>query len=459
MRDRTVRSEQRLVLVGGGHAHAGVLLALGMKPETGLEVTVIAKELDAPYSGMLPGYVAGHYSLEECHIDLVKLAHFAGARLIQGEAIGIDTVNRRVTIVGRPPISYNLLSLDTGITPSVGDISGALAHAIMVKPVSLFAPKWQALLDDALKRHGPRQITVVGAGAAGLELVLAARHRLRQAARHHGISPDDFSFRLIGSGDLLATHTSRARTLARRALLEASVELVENAAVATVGATSLTTADGRSFPSDATLVATKAAPPTWFAGTGLELDDKGFVAVRSTLQALGHDDIFAVGDCAAVLDHPREKAGVFAVRQAAPLTRNLRLRARGKAAEPFIPQRHFLTLISLGDERAIAARNGFAAAGGWAWRWKDHIDRKFMAMFHRLPSMGTVSASRDPAAAAEMLCMGCAAKLGPAPLARALSRLETTLASPALSSNVSNLSPRDDAAVLDLGGNSLRLES
>lgn len=448
------RVERRLVLVGGGHAHVVVLRELAMTPEPGLEVVLVAKELDAPYSGMLPGYVAGHYDLDACQIDLVRLAHFAGARLIHGTADGIDTTLKHVHILGRPPISYNLLSIDTGITPAFGEIAGAEAHGIAVKPVSTFAPRWKALEARALRHDGPRRIAVIGTGAAGFELVLAIRHRLGELGPAHGIPDGSFSFALIGSGALLASHNARAQTLARSELMRAGVTLIEGDAAVAVEPTRVRLASGREIPSDATLVTTKALAPEWFARTGLSLDARGFLAVEPTLQVIGQRDIFAVGDCATVLKHPREKAGVFAVRQGPPLTRNLRLRARGMGAEPFTPQRQFLTLLSCGGKAAIASRGPFAAAGRWAWRLKDHIDRTFMRRFQDLPDPtdGMVDVAQD------MLCAGCAAKVGPAPLARALERFAASERD-LRGDGVRNLSPHDDAALLDLGGDALRVES
>lgn len=448
-----VSATQRLVLIGGGHAHVTVLRALAMQPEPGLEVVLIAKELDAPYSGMLPGYVAGHYDLDACHIDLVRLCQFANARLIHGEATGIDATMRRVHILGRPSIAYNLLSIDTGITPALDDIAGARDHAIAVKPVSRFAPQWKELERRALAPDGPRRITVVGTGAAGFELILAMRYRLREAAPCHGLDPDAFSFALVGSGPLLPSHNARARRLAARELGAARVALVEGDAAVEVGDQYVRLASGRTIASDATLLTTKAAAPAWFAETGLALDPQGFLAVEPTLQVCGHADIFAAGDCAAVLAYPREKAGVFAVRQGPPLTRNIRLRAKGMPAEPFKPQTQFLTLLACGDKRAIAARGPFAGGGAWAWRLKDRIDRAFMRMFQVLPGPMEGAGNGD-----DMLCAGCAAKLGPVSLARALDRFNASgegQPPPALR----NLAPKDDAALLDLGGGGLRLET
>lgn len=452
---------RRIVLVGGGHAHVGVLHAFGMRPEPGFELVLIAKELDAPYSGMLPGFIAGHYSLDECHIDLVRLAHFAGARVIHGEAVGIDARSRQVALRGRPSIAYDVVSIDTGITPLMDDIEGAVAHAIAVKPVSTFAPRWEALAARALAPDGPRRITVVGTGAAGFEIVLAIRQYLRSQAKVHSISPEDFRFTLIGSGELLTTHPARARRLAAAALAEAGVVHIANDAAVTVGPDRVILASGRTLPSDATLVTTRAAAPAWFKASGLAVDARGFLEVRPTLQMLGDDDIFAVGDCAAVVEHPREKAGVFAVRQAPPLTENLRLRVRGLPTRPFTPQRQFLTLLSCGGRTAIASRGGLAAAGAWAWQLKDRIDRRFMERFNKLPLPMSGMAE-------DMLCAGCAAKIGPATLTGALDRLDAI--APPLANSVTeaglspaavirNLAPRDDAAVLDLGPGPLRLET
>lgn len=382
---RAVSTKKHLVLVGGGHAHVEVLRSLAMAPEPGLQITLIAKEPHAPYSGMLPGYVAGHYDQKACHIELARLSKLAGASLIHAEASGIDKTLKHVHILGRPSVTFNLLSIDTGITPAVDEIAGAAEHAVAVKPISTFIPRWQELRARALHPDGPRRIAVVGTGAAGFELVLAIRHWLRQMAPRHALSPDAFAFTLIGSGPLLPRHNACARHLARRELDTAGVTLIEGDAVASVAASSIELASGRMIASDATLLATKAEPPAWFRTTGLALDPAGFLAVEPSLQVQGETDIFAVGDCATVVKYPREKAGVFAVRQGPPLTHNIRLRARGQEAVPFEPQERFLTILACGDKRAIAARGRFAARGAWAWWLKDRIDRAFMRKYQDMP--------------------------------------------------------------------------
>lgn len=431
-----------IVLVGGGHTHVQVLKSFGMKPVPGVRVTLIAKELNAPYSGMLPGLVAGHYTFDECHIDLVRLARFADARLIHGSANRIDRSCKRIHIEGRPPLAYDVLSIDVGITPNLGGIDGANEHTIAVKPISAFWPKWQTLRQRILKPGGPRRISIIGGGAAGFELSLAADYGLRGEMSGHEIAAQDLTITLVAGDKLLPTHNARARQLARKALARRGICLIEGDQAVSVDENAVRLCSGRHVVSDTILVATGAAAPTWLAETDLPLDDNGYLALRATLQVLDDDDVFAAGDCATVLEHRREKSGVFAVRQGPPLIRNLRQRAKGQSAIDFSPQKYFLTLLSLADGSAIAAKGRFAFEGTWAWRWKDHIDRKFMDKFNELPEMAVETDDGG------MRCGGCAAKVGPATLSRTLDRLH-------LSTN----GARDDAAVIDNGGDEFSLET
>ncbi|WP_328189161.1 selenide, water dikinase SelD [Marinobacter sp. OP 3.4] len=446
-----------IVLIGGGHSHVGVLKRFAMKPVPGVRLTLICRDTHTPYSGMLPGYVAGHYSYDECHIDLSNLAEFAGARFYRDEAIGIDRANKRIICRGRPAVPYDLLSINIGSTPQVGEVPGAGDHAVPVKPINGFNQRWLSLLERAETHEGPMAIGVVGAGAGGVELTLAMQHRLRHEYQARGKDPDQLSFHLFDqAGELLPTHNEKVRQAFARTLQQRHVHTHLGSAVTAVEAGHLRTDNGHSFDLDEVLWVTRAGGPEWLRDTGLALDDGGFIRCRATLQTETDDDIFAAGDIANVVDHPREKAGVFAVRQGPPLADNLRRAAIGRKPRPFTPQKTWLALISTGDKYAIASKGDRFMQGRLVWRWKDWIDRRFMKKFNELPAMEESSALPDTAAAQNpeeasqaisavaMRCGGCGAKVGSTVLSRALGELRPIERDDILV----GLHAPDDAAVL-----------
>ena len=150
-----------IVLVGGGHSHVGVLKSFGMRPIPGVRLTLICTDVHTPYSGMLPGYVAGHYDFDAVHIDLGRLAVFAGARLYHDAVVGIDRTNRKVLCRNRPAVPFDVLSINLGATPQAHGVPGALEHAVAVKPIARFNDRWLALLHRVQNHHGKTTVAVV----------------------------------------------------------------------------------------------------------------------------------------------------------------------------------------------------------------------------------------------------------------------------------------------------------
>jgi selenide,water dikinase len=283
---------------------------------------------------------------------------------------------------------------------------------IPVKPVSGFHRHWSRLeagLRDAAGQ--PRRLAVVGGGAGSVELALAMRHRLPAHAA---------TITLVCGGGLLEGYSSGAVRHVRRACAAAGVEVREQAMVTAVQAAGMQLGDGDVLPCDEVFWCTSARGADWLTGTGLPLDERGFLEVQDTLQVRGQDNIFAAGDVATQVSDPRPKAGVYAVRQAPLLAHNLSALLQGRPLRRFRPQRRFLSLLSLGDRRAVADRGWWWAAGAWVWRWKDRIDRRFMARFTELPD-----AMPEPPPGEEPLlyCGGCGAKLPAELLRRTLARL------------------------------------
>ncbi|MDP2222132.1 MAG: selenide, water dikinase SelD [Hydrogenophaga sp.] len=428
-----------LVLVGGGHSHVVVLRMLAMQPEPGLRTTLICTDVDTPYSGMLPGYISGHYSFDDVHIDLGRLAAFAKARFIRAEVTGLDRANQRVMLRGRPSVPYDLLSINTGSTPNVRQVEGAQAHSVPVKPIAQFNQRWLNLLARVRELQTPLTVAVVGGGAGGVELVLSMQYRLRHELQALGRSPDLLRFVLLTAGDtILPTHNPGVRARFARVLHDRGVALHTHAEVTKVTPGCLHTQDGRRFDTDETLWVTQAGGPAWLPSTGLALDAHGFIHINEHLQTLTDPNIFAAGDVASFTARPLEKAGVFAVRMGPPLARNLRQALRGQPLVAYTPQRRWLALISTGDRFAVASRGRLGFAGAWVWRWKDRIDRRFMRQFTALPAMAparpgaapasrlalSADESRQAISAIAMRCGGCGAKVGASILSRALGRLQ-----------------------------------
>lgn len=369
---------KHLVLVGGGHAHALVLRALIDEPEPGIAVTLIAPERHSPYSGMLPGHIAGLYAREEMHIDLARLTQRLGARFVEDKAVAFDAAARKVTLAGGEVLGFDVLSIDIGITPDIAAIKGAREHALAVKPIGDLLEKIDRLIASARTPEGPKRFAVVGGGAAGICLAFALAARLRADGRdRHG-----YDFLVVTAGDLLPEVNTLARRLVKRSLAGRGIALRTHARVRAVTGDGLVLEDGEAVAADAVLVTSHAMAPPVLANGDLARDEHGFLAIDETLRVIGQDAVFAAGDCATMIDHPRPKAGVFAVRQGAPLAANLRAALRGEPLRGYVPQRDWLMLIASADGRAVASRGAYFAYGGrLAWWLKDRIDQRFMKLF------------------------------------------------------------------------------
>ena len=447
-----------LVLIGGGHSHVIVLKKFGMNPLPGVRLTVIARDAHTPYSGMLPGYLAGHYEFDETHIDLRPLCKFAGARLYHDEATMLDLEAKQVVCKGRPAVPYDVLSINIGSTPSFDSISGAEEFTTPVKPINNFVDRWQLMVERVLDSPSPHRIAVVGAGAGGTELLLAVQYRLNNLLSERGLGKDGLEFHLFSKSEtILPNFGDGVRRRFEQLLTARGVHVHTGVETAKVTPGAITTADGKTIDLNEILWVTAAGAPPWLRKSGLNVDEAGFIQVRDTLQSISHEDVFAAGDIAAVVNHPRPKAGVFAVRQGPPLNENLRRVMVGLTARPFSPQRAFLVLISTGDKHAVAAKWGLSAEGRWVWKWKNWIDQRFMRKFNELPDMAAEEATTlDPGladqatlsdiSAVAMRCGGCGAKVGANVLTRALADLNPVANEDVLI----GLRAPDDAAVVQV---------
>lgn len=456
--------KQDLVLIGGGHSHVIALKMLAMHPLPGIRITLISSAYLTPYSGMLPGLIAGHYSYDEVHIDLARLCRALGVRFIEDAVESLDLDNQQIHCANHPDFRYDLLSIDIGSSPDISFIPGAKKYTQPVKPVEAFLRYLDALQKsvlDAKQSDQALNIALVGAGASGVEVALAMQHAFKQklkAAKKHA----EINFHIVSAtSDILPSHNPKVRARYRKVLAKRDVTVHSGFRVSRVEQGCLFDESGaenvRQLKVDEIIWAISASAPAWPQSAGLGCSDKGFIQVNECLQSVSHAKVFATGDIADVIDHPRPKAGVFAVRQGKPLAENLVRALKGSPLKAFKPQTQFLSLVSTGDKYAVASRGNWALSGKWVWRWKDVIDQKFMRSLNDLGKyeLSTVSSTQTQDMNLSMRCGGCGAKVGQPILQRVISQLPSVHASHLKVS----LSSPDDAAVFSVPENKLLVQS
>ena len=407
----------QLVLAGGGHSHALLLRhwAMGrwrLPPSTA--VTLVSRSGASLYSGLIPAVLAGQTHPDAGIIDLRHLCAAAGVSFVQAEITGLDRKQQHLELHSPPgtpapvlrSLPWDWLSLDVGsVTATPAGVAG-----LPIRPLEPFL---------AWCDHLPPAVEVMGSGAAAVEVVLALAARCRRYKR-----PCRLSLRTVPGGLQLGN-----APLARR--LEQMVQAQ--------GVTILRRPrHGPAATDRATVLCTGSRAPAWLRDSGLPCDSRGRVLTHPTLVVQGHGRIFAAGDCGVVACAPRPAGGVWAVRAAPVLARNLQAALLGRALRSWRPQAHGLLLLGDGHGGAVAQRGAFwLGPHPWLWRWKQHLDHRFMAMVNDATAMATGAVgSGQP-----MACRGCAAKLPAQPLNSALTRLYGALPQPQDAHDLARITP------------------
>lgn len=374
---------KHLVLLGAGHAHVHVLQGLAKHRPGNLRITLVAPQPEQLYSGMVPGFVAGHYTLDQCVIPLGALMARCGAQYVAGSVASIDPNAQTVTLGDGQTMAYDLLSLNTGSVMDREKIEatmpGARAHALFVRPIEAFGKHWPLVAAKALLQ--PIHLAVVGAGAAGLELAMAAAHALQQPQ----YAPGSRVTLITGGAPPAQSYPASVQRRVIRALERMRIAVAQDGCAA-VNEGQVMLASGGVLACDMALLAIGAQAPAWLASngpaqSGLALDAQGFVAVNRFQQSTSHSQVFAVGDVASRLDAPHSRSGVYAVRAGPPLLTNLLAALAMQALTAYLPPARTLNLLSCGGRYAIAAWGVFSVEAGWVWRWKDRIDRQFVTRY------------------------------------------------------------------------------
>ncbi len=364
--------KRRVILAGGGHAHLAVLADWASRSLPGTERWLVTSSRHTAYSGMLPGWLAGHYRASELMIDLGPLAERAGAKLIVADVVGLDATRQTLNMSSGEEFGFDLLSLATGGETDISSLATLGDRLLSVRPVGTFMERWSDFLDRKALAS-TISIAVAGGGAAGVELALGAEVAIRRFFRNARIS-------LVAPGDgFLSGHAPQVR---RRALAElAKRDIAVHFAQAAGAGGGLLLSNGDFLPIDCVIAATGSRPPRWLARSGLACNEAGFVAVGADLRSISHGSIFAAGDIIDRVDRSLERSGVHAVKAGPVLAANLRAALSGAPLSQYQPRSRTLYLLALGDKRAIVSWGRFVAAGHWAWRIKDWIDRYFVSRY------------------------------------------------------------------------------
>lgn len=363
--------KKHLLLAGGGHAHLAVLHAVIHRRFEDWHVSLISPARYQIYSGMLPGWLAGHYDLAQCRIDLQSLANAAGVEFVPAKVMQLDAAQQVVRLSNGQQLSYQLLSLDIGSESPIADLQPLAARLLPIRPIDDFVLGWQRYRQQLHLSPQPQQLAVVGGGAAGVELAFALQFALSR------INPASQVTLFAAEPGLLPGHNPKVRAAVARTLRQRGIKLQLRRV--TGHADGLLPGSDQVIPFDLVLAAPGAQAASWLRDSRLDLDPGGFISVNEYHQSISHANVFAAGDVCARSATGFSRSGVHAVKAGPVLAANLlSMMAGSSKLRSYTPRATSLYLLATGPKHAIASWGGWCAQGAWVWRWKDWIDRGFI---------------------------------------------------------------------------------
>ena len=363
---------RQLVLLGAGPAHLEVLASLATRPLIGVRITLVMAHPRQTHPAMLPGFVAGHYALEDCAIPLEPLVRRGGVRWLQRSAKALDADQKVVTMDDGSTLAYDWLSINTDSIQSREQaeltIPGARTHGLFVRPYEAFGALWPRVVEMGVAKA--LRIAVIGAGATGLELACAIRHRL----------PNSAVTLVTGPLPLGAEYSEPVQQRVHAVLKKRGITVLQDVVTA-IEADEVRLGCGASLACDVPLLANGVQAPPWLARSGLALDAEGFVAVNPYQQSTSHSNVFAAGEVCTREDHPLPRNAVYAAQDSVALQHNLAATIAGLALKEHRPPERALHLLTCGGRTAIGTWGKYVIQGHWVWWLKNWIDLRFVAKY------------------------------------------------------------------------------
>ena len=399
-----------LVLIGGGHSHIMLMMELSKKPIQGNRITLISKEIDTPYSGMIPGFIEGIYTWRETHIDLYKLCFKLNIRFIHSEVLEISAINKEIILKNRPKIKFDVLSINTGIQSSNKTIKVAHKYCVPVKPISKLSNNFLT----EIKTNN--NIAFIGGGPASVELALGLRKRFKNTKSNLKISI------ITGKNGLLSSFPNKTRKAAKQTLQNAQIDVIEKVEVIEVQKDTLILSDKTKLKIDKSILSTNGMAPEWIKKSDIILNRNNFIIVNNKFQT-NYNYVFAAGDIVDFNNQNLSKSGVYAVKSGKPLARSIRGFIQKKIPVPYKFNKNYLSIIGLSNGLAIATKYNFTFTSRFSFLLKKLIDQKFVKKFNDLNQdnnyifrnlfkvFNVIIQNNKNIPSYQMQCRGCAAKV------------------------------------------------
>jgi len=366
-------SKRRLVFVGGGHVHLLSLKYADQFMQAGAEVTLIAPDRFHYYSGMGPGMISRVYRPEEVRFDVQSMVESRGGKFIKDRVVSFDPADRTLFLQGGGKISYDLASFNIGSHIPMDRIPGAEREGIPVKPIENLESTREQILQKCRDRIA--KVLIIGGGPAGVELA----GNIWRLARDHNTEAE---ISLASSRDrVLPNLPEKAGRLAQESLSQRGIQILSNFRVTSMEKGLARSQAGMDVTYDVAILTTGIMPQGIFADSGLETSEDGALLVNDYLQSTNSPDIFGGGDCIAIRGKRIDRVGVYAVREAPILFRNLLAAVRGEPLSPFKPQKQYLLIFNLGDGSGLLVWGSWVWKGRLAFSLKNYLDTSFMSKF------------------------------------------------------------------------------
>ncbi|MBE7419045.1 MAG: FAD-dependent oxidoreductase [Ideonella sp.] len=364
---------KRVVLLGAGRAHLGVLAEMAREPMPRVQAVLVAPQPRALHGAMLPGWIAGHHALHACSIALEPLVRAARVELARSQPTALDAKARSVTLADGRVAEYDVLSLDVEPVCDRDAIAGAREHGLFLRPHEQFVQLFERVL--ALAAGRALDVVVIGGGAAGFEAAMALQHRLGRG----GATAARVCL-VTGDATVLPRFAPAVRERALALLRRARITVLNQRCVE-ITAQQVLLDNGARLVCDVPVLALPAVAPAWLRDSGLALDAAGFAQVTSQLHSVSHAEVFVAGALASAAQRPLAGSGLLALRNTPPLALNLRRRVAGGELVAWQPSPRALAWLACGERRAILGWGDVALQGRWLWPLKERLDRRFVERF------------------------------------------------------------------------------